>query len=103
MGCSTAIRTIEDLQEHRDELLAIFAKHGAHTVRVFGSVARGEATDESDIDFLIDYDRNRTSAWFPGGLINELESFLNSKVDITTTRGLSPLIAENVFQEAIEL
>ncbi|MEQ9550088.1 MAG: nucleotidyltransferase domain-containing protein [Coleofasciculus sp. G3-WIS-01] len=103
MGCSTAIRTIEDLRDRRDELIAIFSKHGAHSVRVFGSVARGEATEQSDIDFLIDYDRNCTSAWFPGGLINDLESCLNSKVDMTTTRGLSPLIAENVFPEAIEL
>jgi len=103
MGCSTAIRTIQDLQARRDKLLDIFAKHGAHSVRVFGSVARGEATEQSDIDFLIDYDRNCTSAWFPGGLINDLESFLNNKVDITTVRGLSPLIAENVLQEAIEL
>ena len=103
MSSPTTIKTIEDLRNYREKLISIFAKHGVHSVRVFGSVARGEATNESDIDFLIDYDRKRTSAWFPGGLINELESFLESKVDITTTKGLSPLIAENVLREAIEL
>ncbi len=103
MTLSTAIRTIEDLRERREQLLTIFAKHGVYNVRVFGSLARGEATKESDIDFLIDYDRSRRSAWFPGGLINDLEFFLESEVDITTTKGISSLIAENVLKEAVEL
>ena len=103
MSSPTTVRTIEDLRNDRNKLIGIFAKHGAYSVWVFGSVARGEATDKSDIDFLIDYGRKRTSAWFPGGLINELESFLKNKVDITTTKGLSPLIAENILREAIKL
>ena len=103
MGLSIAIRTIEDLRDRKDKLLPIFAKHGVHRVWVFGSVVRGEATDESDIDFLVDYDRNLRSPWFPGGLINDLEAFLESKVDITTTKGLSLLITEKVFKEAVEL
>ncbi|MBD2043750.1 nucleotidyltransferase domain-containing protein [Microcoleus sp. FACHB-672] len=43
------------LQDRRSQILAIAEKHGAYNVRVFGSVARGEATQESDIDFLVDY------------------------------------------------
>ncbi|MCA6510430.1 MAG: nucleotidyltransferase domain-containing protein, partial [Pseudanabaena sp. M109S1SP2A07QC] len=54
------------LQERREEILAIALKHGAFNVRVFGSVARGEETENSDIDFLIDYDIKKISPWFPG-------------------------------------
>ncbi|WP_333245111.1 MULTISPECIES: nucleotidyltransferase domain-containing protein [unclassified Microcoleus] len=43
-------------------LLAIAQKHGACNVRVFGSVARGEATPESDIDLLVDYDKRENYA-----------------------------------------
>jgi len=51
-------------------------------VRVFGSVVRGEANQNSDIDFLIDYDIEKTTSWFPVGLIHELEDLLGRKVDI---------------------
>ncbi|MGB3691946.1 MAG: nucleotidyltransferase domain-containing protein, partial [Spirulinaceae cyanobacterium] len=63
MSSPTTVRTIEDLRNDRNKLIGIFAKHGVYSVWIFGSVARGEATDKSDIDFLIDYDRKRTSAW----------------------------------------
>ncbi len=97
------IPTLQALRKHREKLLQIFDRHGAHSVKIFGSVARGEATDQSDIDFLIDYDRDRTTPWFPGGLINDLETYLHWKVDITTVHGLSSLIAENVAKDTIEL
>jgi hypothetical protein len=58
---------LETLQEKREQVLAVAAKHGAFNVRVFGSVARGEDTPESDIDFLIDYDPEKVTPWFPGG------------------------------------
>lgn len=63
-------------------LLAIAQKHGAYNVRVFGSVGRGEATQESDIDLLVDYDLEKITPWFPGGLLLDLEQLLNRKVDI---------------------
>jgi hypothetical protein len=53
-------------------------------VRVFGSVARGEATEESDIDFLVDYDLGKITPWFLAGLLIDLEQLLNRKVDIAT-------------------
>ena len=53
------------LKEKREEILSIAAKHGAYNIRVFRSVARGEETEESDIDFLVDYDLNKISSWFP--------------------------------------
>ncbi|WGV25148.1 nucleotidyltransferase family protein [Halotia branconii] len=79
------------LQEKREEIINIATKHGAYNLRVFGSVARGEETEASDIDFLIDYDLDKISPWFPGGLILDLENLLNRKVDIVTTKSLHDL------------
>ncbi|MEA5511912.1 nucleotidyltransferase family protein [Crocosphaera sp. UHCC 0190] len=78
----------ERLQEKREAILALAAKHGAFNVRVFGSVARGEETENSDIDFLIDYDLSKTSPWFPGGLLVDLEDLLGCKVDVVTEKSL---------------
>ncbi|MEC4812934.1 MAG: nucleotidyltransferase family protein [Scytonema sp. PMC 1069.18] len=91
------------LQEKREEILTIAAKHGACNLRVFGSVARGEETEASDIDFLIDYDLDEISAWFPGGLILDLETLLHRKVDVVTTQSLHYLIRDKVLNEAIPL
>ncbi|MFK0732960.1 MAG: nucleotidyltransferase family protein [Gloeotrichia echinulata GP01] len=91
------------LQEKREEILNIAAKHGAYNLRIFGSVARGEDTEISDIDFLIDYDLNTISAWFPGGLIQDLEALLNRKIDVVTTQSLHYLIRHKVLNEAIFL
>ncbi|NJM70075.1 MAG: nucleotidyltransferase family protein [Scytonema sp. RU_4_4] len=91
------------LQEKREEILSIAAKHGAYNLRIFGSVARGEETPSSDIDFLIDYDLGKISPWFPGGLILDLETLLNRKVDVVTTQSLHYLIRDKVFNEAIPL
>ena len=52
--------TVKELiQNKREAILAIAAKHGAYNVRIFGSLAREEATEDSDIDFLIDYDSSK--------------------------------------------
>lgn len=72
-------------------------------MRVFGSVARGEETPTSDIDFLIDYDLSKTSPWFPGGLLMDLQDLLGRKVDIVTENGLHHLIRDRVLSEAVPL
>jgi uncharacterized protein len=72
-------------------------------VRVFGSVARGEATEESDIDFLVDYDLEKISPWFPSGLLLDLEQLLERKVDIATVDMLKQRIRDRVLSEAIVL
>ena len=91
------------LVEKREEIIKIAARHGAYNVRVFGSVARGEETEKSDIDFLIDYDLKRISPWFPGGLLADLQDLLGCKVDIVTEKGLHNFIRERVLKEAILL
>jgi predicted nucleotidyltransferase len=90
------------LKEKREEILRLAAKHGASNVRVFGSVARGEAGPDSDVDFLVDVGPERTS-FFPGGLIVDLEDLLGCAVDIATENGLHWYIRERVLKEVVSL
>ena len=95
---------IQDLlAPKRTQILAIAEQHGAFNVRVFGSVARGEATIDSDVDFLIDYDRSKRSAWFPSGLILDLQDLLGRSVDVATVDMLKERIRDRVLQDAIVL
>jgi uncharacterized protein len=91
------------LADKRAQILAIAAQHGAYNVRVFGSVARGEATEDSDVDFLIDYQLEKITPWFPAGLMLDLEVLLQRKVDIATVDMLKERIRDRVLQEAIVL
>lgn len=93
----------ELLEEKRQEILDLADKHGAFNVRVFGSVVRGEDTPDSDIDFLIDYDLQRISSWFPVRLIRDLEALLNHPVDVVTEDGLKPRIYQEILSEAVKL
>lgn len=72
-------------------------------MRVFGSVARGEETKNSDIDFLVDYDLAKITPWFPGGLLADLEELLGCKVDVVTEKGLHSLIRQRILSEARKL
>ena len=91
------------LEEKRKDIIEIAARHGAYNIRIFGSVARGEDNENSDFDFLIDYDLDKISPWFPGGLLVDLEDLLERKVDIVTEKGLSDLIRQQILTEAIPL
>jgi len=90
------------LRAKRDEILQICAKYGARNVRVFGSVARGEADEQSDIDLLVEFEPSR-SLLDHAGLWIELQELLGVKVDVVSERGLKPRIRERVLQEAILL
>jgi len=95
--------TIEQLvHEKREEIQRIATKHGVRNIRVFGSVARGEARDGSDIDFLVDTGPV-TSSWFPAGLVLDLEEILGCKVEVVTEKGLNPFLKQRVLQEAVPL
>lgn len=93
----------ELLGDKREQILKLAEKHGAKNVRVFGSVARGEATPESDVDFLVDWDYSRISAWGGIGLYTELENLLQRKVDITSEKELHWYIRDRVMKEAVML
>ena len=88
------------LKRHRAEVLRLSAKYGATDVRVFGSVARGEADESSDIDFLVRMSPGR-SAFDIGGLLMDLQDLLGRRVDVVTERGLRPRMRERVLREAI--
>ncbi|CCQ55837.1 Tsl2232 protein [Crocosphaera watsonii WH 0005] len=91
------------LTEKREAILSIAAKHGAFNVKIFGSVARGEETENSDIDFLVDYDLSEISPWFPVRLIRDLEAILGRKVDVVTQNGLQERIKEKVLKDCVKL
>jgi uncharacterized protein len=91
------------LKNKREEIISIAAKHGAFNVRIFGSVARSQADQDSDIDFLVDYSIDSISPWFPAGLVLDLEKLLGYKVDIATEGALKERIRERILQEAIAL
>ncbi|HEY9728218.1 MAG TPA: nucleotidyltransferase family protein [Chroococcales cyanobacterium] len=92
----------ELLQANRERILQTTAKYGAYNVRVFGSVARGEADASSDVDFLVEMEPGR-SLFDLGGLLMDLQELLNCKVDIVTEKGLRERIRERVLREAISL
>jgi uncharacterized protein len=95
---------IQDLLSgKRAQILAIAEQHGACNVRVFGSVARGEATIDSDVDFLIDYRLDKITPWFPAGLMLDLEALLQRKVDVATVDMLKERMRDRILQEAVVL
>jgi len=90
------------LEEKREEILRIAARHGASNVRVFGSVARGQAGPDSDVDFLVDLEPGR-SLFDLGGLLVDLQDLLGRNVDVITERGLRQRIRDRVVKEAMAL
>ena len=92
----------ELLKDKREDILRVAARHGAYNVRVFGSVARGEATPESDIDFVVEMEPGR-SLLDLGGLLADLEQLLGYEVDVVTEKGLRERIVSRVLSEAVQL
>ena len=92
----------ELLEAKKDEILRIAAKHGARNVRVFGSVARGEADERSDIDLIVEFEPER-SLLDHAALWLELQELLGCKVDVVSDRGIKPRIRERVLRDAVPL
>jgi hypothetical protein len=90
------------LKEKRDEILGIAARHGVRNVRVFGSVARGDACPESDVDFLIELEDGR-SLLDISCFWQEIEDLLGCDVDVVESEGLHWYIKDRVLSEAMPL
>ncbi|MFQ5915046.1 MAG: nucleotidyltransferase family protein [Nitrospinota bacterium] len=90
------------LKERRTEIFGVAARHGARNVRVFGSAARGEADERSDIDFLVEMEPGRNLLDL-GGLLMDLRELLGREVDVITERGLKARIRDRIVREAVPL
>ena len=96
--------TKEDIRNRREEITSLAARHGAHNVRVFGSVARGDATEVSDLDLLVRFEPER-SLMDHGMLIEELQDLLGVRVDVVSESALSPQdrFSHRLAREAVPL
>ncbi|MBP1466234.1 nucleotidyltransferase family protein [Candidatus Chloroploca sp. M-50] len=90
---------LDQLRSRRAEILTLAEQHGAHNVRVFGSVVRGESGSESDIDLLIDMDEQRSLLDLVA-LWQDLQDMLGRRVDVVTERSLHWYIRDRVLREA---
>ena len=97
-----AATTLTELRTLRNEMIGFARARGASRVRVVGSVARGEATAVSDVDFLVDLDPDR-SLFDLGGLLMDLQELLERDVDVVAERGLRPRVAHRVLVDVVEL
>jgi predicted nucleotidyltransferase len=86
----------EPLLKNRDEILRIAARHGAFNVRIFGSQARGETKQDSDLDLLVEVGPDR-SPWFPAGIIADLEELLGYEVDVVTSDSLHWFVRDQIL------
>ena len=93
---------LNELHQRRSEILQLATHYGASNVRVFGSVARGKADQESDIDLLVDLAPDRTLLDL-GGLLMDLNSLLGVPVDVMTEEILRDQIRERAVREAVLL
>jgi len=89
----------EPLLKNRDKILRFAARHGAFNVRVFGSQARGETKQDSDLDLLVEVGLDR-SPWFPAGMIADLEELLGYEVDVVTSDSLHWFVRDQILKEA---
>ncbi len=95
---------IEDIiGDKRDEILRLADKHGARNVRVFGSVARGEARPDSDVDLLVDWDYSRLSSWGGVGFELEVGDLLGREVEVVSEKWLHPKLRDRILGEAVPL
>ncbi|NQS97622.1 MAG: nucleotidyltransferase family protein [candidate division Zixibacteria bacterium] len=96
------METLKWIQSKRTEILETAGKYGAFKVRIFGSVARGEAKADSDIDILVELEEGR-SLLDLGGLLMDLQDLLGQEVNVLTENSLHWYIREKALKEAVLL
>lgn len=94
--------TRKDIEDHRNEILAIALRYGAQDIRIFGSVARGDQRDDSDLDLIVRFEPGR-SLLDQGGLLMDLQDLLGVKIDVVSEKAMRPRFRENALREAVPL
>ncbi|MCL4253986.1 MAG: nucleotidyltransferase domain-containing protein [Anaerolineae bacterium] len=94
--------TLDHVRQKRDEILQLAKACGAVRVRVFGSVARGEATNQSDVDFLVQFNDDATM-WEIIRLWRKLGELLNCEVSVIPETEPKDLFMQNALRDAVEL
>lgn len=94
--------TLETLRQNKEAIERIAQRWGARNVRVFGSIARGEAGAQSDVDFLVHFDADR-SLLDHGGLLMDLQELLGCEVDVVDEDAMRPRLRDRVLREAVPL
>lgn len=94
--------TREIVNRHREAIIKIAKRYGAQDIRIFGSVARGEASESSDLDLIVRFEPGR-SLFDHGGLIMDLRDLLGVKVDVISEGGMRPRFRRHVMKEAVPL
>ncbi|MDO1582231.1 nucleotidyltransferase family protein [Rhizobium oryzicola] len=96
------MRPSDVLEKNREAIRALAVRHRVANPRVFGSVARGEDREDSDVDILVDT-LEETTLFDLGGLQHDLETLLQMRVDLATSKGLRQKIRDRVLAEAIAI
>ena len=103
MSHNRSMVNLETLRaERRDEIIRLAGRHGAHGLRVFGSVARGDANEKSDLDLLVSWEPGR-SLLDHAGLVQDLEELLGIRVHVGTEKSLHWYVRDRILREATPL
>ena len=94
--------TKDHIRNRRDEIIAIAQRYGASDIRIFGSVARGDAREQSDLDLIVRFESGR-SLLDHGGLVMDLRELLGRRVDVIDEEAMKPRFRDHVLKEAIPL
>ena len=94
--------TTDDIRKRRDEIIAVGQRYGATDFHIFGSVARGDADEASDLDLVVRFESGR-SLFDQGGLLMDLRDLLGVKVDVVSEGALTGRFGQMVRREAVPL
>lgn len=94
--------TRDDIFKRRDEIIALAKRYGASDVRIFGSVARGDADENSDLDLIVRFEPGR-SLFDHGGLVMDLRELFGMRVDVIDEEAMRPRFREHVMKESVSL
>lgn len=94
--------TLAELRQYREQIEAIASEHGVVAIRVFGSVARGDAGEKSDVDLLVELEQGR-GLFDLGAFLTEVQNLVGESVDVVTPNGLRSRIRDRVVRESVAL